>query len=34
VASLTLFIMWVEEKDFTVGYLRYVLPVLMLFLCG
>ena len=31
-ASLTLFIMWVEEKDFTVGYLRYVLPVLMLFL--
>jgi len=24
--------MWVEEKDFTVGYLRYVLPVLMLFL--
>ena len=23
VASLTLFIMWVEEKDFTVGYLRY-----------
>jgi CDP-diacylglycerol--serine O-phosphatidyltransferase len=32
VASLTLFIMWVEAKDFTVGYLRYVLPVLMLFL--
>jgi len=32
VASLTLFIMWVEEKDFTVGYLRYVLPVLLLFL--
>jgi len=32
VASLTLFIMWVEEKDFTVGYLRYALPVLMLFL--
>ena len=32
VASLTLFIMWVEEKDFTVGYLRYMLPVLMLFL--
>ena len=32
VASLTLFIMWVEEKDFSVGYLRYVLPVLMLFL--
>jgi CDP-diacylglycerol--serine O-phosphatidyltransferase len=24
--------MWVEEKDFTVGYLRYLLPVLMLFL--
>jgi CDP-diacylglycerol--serine O-phosphatidyltransferase len=32
VASLTLFIMWVDEKDFTVGYLRYALPVLMLFL--
>jgi CDP-diacylglycerol---serine O-phosphatidyltransferase len=32
VASLTLFMMWVEEKDFTVGYLRYLLPVLMLFL--
>jgi CDP-diacylglycerol--serine O-phosphatidyltransferase len=32
VASLTLLIMWVDEKDFTVGYLRYVLPVLMLFL--
>jgi CDP-diacylglycerol--serine O-phosphatidyltransferase len=24
--------MWIEEKDFSVGYLRYVLPVLMLFL--
>ena len=32
VASLTLFIMWVEEKDFTVGYLRFLLPVLLLFL--
>jgi CDP-diacylglycerol--serine O-phosphatidyltransferase len=32
VASLTLLMMWIEEKDFSVGYLRYVLPVLMLFL--
>jgi CDP-diacylglycerol--serine O-phosphatidyltransferase len=32
VASLTLFMMWWDEKDFAVGYLRYVLPVLMLFL--
>ncbi|HTY87746.1 MAG TPA: CDP-diacylglycerol--serine O-phosphatidyltransferase [Candidatus Acidoferrum sp.] len=32
VASLTLFIMWVEEKDFTKGRWRYLLPVLMLFL--
>jgi CDP-diacylglycerol--serine O-phosphatidyltransferase len=32
VASLTMFIMWVEEKDFTVGYLRFLLPVLLLFL--
>ena len=32
VASLTLFIMWVEEKDFAQGKWRYLLPVLMLFL--
>jgi CDP-diacylglycerol--serine O-phosphatidyltransferase len=32
VASLTLFMMWWDEKDFAVGYLRYVLPVLLLFL--
>jgi CDP-diacylglycerol---serine O-phosphatidyltransferase len=32
VASLTLFIMWVEEKDFTKGNWRYALPVLLLFL--
>jgi CDP-diacylglycerol--serine O-phosphatidyltransferase len=32
VASLTLFMMWVEEKDFAVGYLRFVLPPLLLFL--
>jgi CDP-diacylglycerol--serine O-phosphatidyltransferase len=32
VASLTLFIMWVEEKDFARGKWRYLLPVLLLFL--
>jgi len=32
VASLTLFIMWVEEKDFPKGRWRFLLPVLMLFL--
>ena len=32
VASLTLLIMWIDEKDFAVGYLRYVLPPLLLFL--
>ena len=32
VASLTLFIMWVEEKDFPMGNWRYLLPVLLLFL--
>jgi CDP-diacylglycerol--serine O-phosphatidyltransferase len=32
VASLTLFIMWVEEKDFAKGKWRYLLPVLLLFL--
>jgi CDP-diacylglycerol--serine O-phosphatidyltransferase len=32
VASLTMLMMWVEEKEFAVGYLRYVLPGLLLFL--
>jgi CDP-diacylglycerol--serine O-phosphatidyltransferase len=32
VASLTLFMMWVEEKDFPQGKWRYLLPVLLLFL--
>ena len=32
VASLTLFILWIDEKGFTTGYWRYVLPVIMLFL--
>ena len=32
VASLTMFIMWVEEKDFANGKWRYFLPVLLLFL--
>jgi CDP-diacylglycerol---serine O-phosphatidyltransferase len=32
VASLTLFMIWWDEKDFATGYWRYVLPVLMLFL--
>jgi CDP-diacylglycerol---serine O-phosphatidyltransferase len=32
VASLTLFIMWVEEKDFPKGKWRFLLPVLLLFL--
>lgn len=32
VASLTLFLMWWDEKDFAVGIWRYVLPVLLLFL--
>jgi CDP-diacylglycerol--serine O-phosphatidyltransferase len=32
VASLTLLIMWIDEKDFAVGYLRFVLPPLLLFL--
>jgi CDP-diacylglycerol--serine O-phosphatidyltransferase len=32
VASLTLFMMWVEEKDFARGKWRYLLPVLLLFL--
>src|SRR5689334_22746213 len=32
VASLTLLMIWFQEKDFSKGYLRYILPVLMLFL--
>ncbi len=32
VASLTLFLMWWDEKEFAVGTWRYVLPVLLLFL--
>jgi CDP-diacylglycerol---serine O-phosphatidyltransferase len=32
VASLTLFMMWVEEKDFARGKWRFLLPVLLLFL--
>jgi CDP-diacylglycerol--serine O-phosphatidyltransferase len=32
VASLTLFMMWWDEKEFVVGNWRYVLPVLLLFL--
>jgi CDP-diacylglycerol--serine O-phosphatidyltransferase len=32
VASVTLFIMWWDEKDFAKGKWRFVLPVLMLFL--
>ncbi len=32
VASLTLFILWWEDKDFGVSYWRYSLPVIMIFL--
>lgn len=32
VASLTLFLMWWDEKEFAVGKWRYLLPVLLLFL--
>ena len=32
VASLTLFMIWYDEKEFAVGKWRYLLPVLMLFL--
>jgi CDP-diacylglycerol--serine O-phosphatidyltransferase len=32
VASLTLFIMWWEDRDFAKGTWRYVLPVIMVFL--
>lgn len=32
VSSITLFLLWLEEKNFNQGYWRFVLPVLMLFL--
>lgn len=32
VASLTLFILWWEEKDFAKGWWRYLLPVILVFL--
>jgi CDP-diacylglycerol---serine O-phosphatidyltransferase len=32
VASLTLFLLWIEEKGFSQSKLRFVLPVLLLFL--
>jgi CDP-diacylglycerol--serine O-phosphatidyltransferase len=32
VASLTLLMMWWDEKEFATGYWRYILPALMLFL--
>jgi CDP-diacylglycerol--serine O-phosphatidyltransferase len=32
VASLTLFLIWWEQKNFSKGYLRYILPALLLFL--
>ena len=32
VASLTLFLLWLEEKDFPLSKLRFALPVLLLFL--
>jgi CDP-diacylglycerol--serine O-phosphatidyltransferase len=32
VASLTLFILWWEEKDFAQGWWRYLLPVILVFL--
>jgi CDP-diacylglycerol---serine O-phosphatidyltransferase len=32
VASLTLFMIWWDEKDFATGYLRFCLPILLLFL--
>ncbi len=32
VASLTLFLMWLDERDFARGNWRYVLPVIMIFL--
>jgi CDP-diacylglycerol--serine O-phosphatidyltransferase len=32
VASLTLFIFWIEEKDFAKGWWRFLLPVILVFL--
>jgi CDP-diacylglycerol--serine O-phosphatidyltransferase len=32
VASLTLFLLWLEERNFPQGRWRYVLPVMMIFL--
>ena len=32
VASLTLFLMWMDEKGFATGTWRYALPVIMVFL--
>lgn len=32
VASLTLFLLWLEEKEFSVGVWRYALPVILVFL--
>ncbi|MEP6662531.1 MAG: CDP-diacylglycerol--serine O-phosphatidyltransferase [Verrucomicrobiota bacterium] len=32
VASLTLFLLWLEDKNFTTGYGKYALPVIMVFL--
>lgn len=32
VASLTLFLLWMQEKDFPHGWWRYLLPVIMVFL--
>lgn len=32
IASLTLFLMWVDEKGFATGYWRYGLPVILIFL--
>ena len=32
IASLTLFLMWIDERDFATGNWRYALPVILLFL--
>jgi CDP-diacylglycerol--serine O-phosphatidyltransferase len=32
VASITMFMIWLQDKEFQTGYLKYILPVLMLFL--
>ena len=34
VASITLFMLWYEDRNFPVGRWRYALPVIMLFLSG